>query len=233
MHSKRTDLSPEQAVYAQDAESVAGWPKTFNGNIGLADVIGQIDATVLVGLSTVFGAFTEPIVREMARKVGRPIIFPLSNPTSHAEAAAEDLIQWTNGKALVATGSPFAPVKYGNAEIAISQCNNVYIFPAVGLGVVASRALRVTDRMLLAAAHALAENSPALHNPSAPLLPVLNDVRRVTAEMAFAIGLAAQQGGVAPKTTPEELRERVQRSQWAPQYPPVASLETEQLQVSR
>jgi malate dehydrogenase (oxaloacetate-decarboxylating) len=218
LHSKRTDLSAEQSVYTQDADTVAGWPRTFNGKIGLEDVIGQIKATVLVGLSTVHGAFTEPIVREMARKTERPIIFPLSNPTAHEEATAEDLIQWTNGKALVATGSPFAPVKYGGREIAIAQCNNVYIFPAVGLGVVASRARRVTDSMLLAAAHALAENSPALHDPAAPLLPVLTDIRKVAVEMAFAVGKAAQEEGLAPKTTPEELRRKVEQGQWAPQY---------------
>jgi malate dehydrogenase (oxaloacetate-decarboxylating) len=163
--------------------------------------------------------------------VERPIIFPLSNPTSHAEAKAEDLIEWTNGKALVASGSPFAPVPYGDTQIAIAQCNNVYIFPAVGLGVVAAKASRVTDRMLLAAAHALAENSPALHDPSAQLLPYLTDIRRVAAEMAFAIGLVAQQEGVAPKTTPEELRARIEKSQWAPEYSPVGNSDNVQLEV--
>jgi malate dehydrogenase (oxaloacetate-decarboxylating) len=103
-------------------------------------VIGKIEATILIGLSTVGGAFTEPVVREMARKVQRPIIFPLSNPTSKSEANADDLIRWTDGRALVATGSPSAPVNYGGRTIPVSQCNNIYIFPAVGLGVVASRA---------------------------------------------------------------------------------------------
>jgi malate dehydrogenase (oxaloacetate-decarboxylating) len=188
---------------------------------------------VLVGLSTVAGAFTEPIVREMARKVERPIIFPLSNPTSHCEAKAEDLIEWTNGKALVATGSPFAPVPYGDKKIAIAQCNNVYIFPAVGLGVVAANASRVTDGMLLAAAHTLAENSPALHDASAQLLPLLTDIRRVAAEMAYAVGLAAQQEGVAPKTTPEELRARVQQSQWAPEYSSIDYSDRVQIEVTQ
>jgi malate dehydrogenase (oxaloacetate-decarboxylating) len=109
-------------------------------------VIGKIDATILIGLSTVGGAFSEPVVREMARKVQRPIIFPLSNPTAKSEAKAEDLIPWTDGRALVATGSPFAPVSYGGRKIPIAQCNNVHIFPAMGLGVVVSPASRVTDR---------------------------------------------------------------------------------------
>jgi malate dehydrogenase (oxaloacetate-decarboxylating) len=218
LHSKRADLSAEQQVYAQNAESVADWPKTFNGTIGLADVIGKVGANVLLGFSTVGGAFTEAIVRDMARKVERPIILPLSNPTSKAEAKPEDLIRWTDGKALVATGSPFAPVKHGEAEISIAQCNNVYIFPAVGLGLVASGATRVTDGMLLAAAHALAANSPALKNPAAPLLPVLTDVRKVAVEMAVAVGLAAQNEGLAPKTNLAALRSNVITCQWSPEY---------------
>jgi malate dehydrogenase (oxaloacetate-decarboxylating) len=218
LHSNRTDLSAEQQVYAQEAETVADWPKTFNGTIGLADVIGKVDANVLLGFSTVGGAFTEAIVREMARKVARPIILPLSNPTSKCEAQPEDLIRWTEGKALVATGSPFAPVKYGETEISIAQCNNVYIFPAVGLGLVASGATRVTDSMLMAATYALAENSPALKDPTAPLLPVLTDIRKVAVEMAVAVGVAAQREGLAPKTNLAALRSKVITSQWSPAY---------------
>src|SRR5712671_1193731 len=155
LHTGRTDLTPEQRVYAHPAERVADWPRTLHGAIGLADVIGRIEATILIGLSTVGGAFTEPIVREMARKVERPVILPLSNPTTRSEATAEDLIRWTNGRALVATGSPYPPVKYDGRSIPIAQCNNVFIFPAVGLGVVASGARRVTDGMMLAAGRVL------------------------------------------------------------------------------
>jgi malate dehydrogenase (oxaloacetate-decarboxylating) len=218
LHSGRKDLSPEQSSYAQPDERVSGWTRTSNGHIGLADVIQNIEATILIGLSTAGGAFTEAIVREMARKVERPIIFPLSNPTTKSEATADDLIRWTEGRALVATGSPFAPVNYGGRTIPIAQCNNVYIFPAIGLGVVASGARRVSDAMMLAAARALAENSPALKDPSASLLPPLTDIRRVAAEIALAIGLEAQKEGFAPKTTEEELRQRVIRNQWTPAY---------------
>src|SRR5208337_4055774 len=154
--------TPEQSVYAQPEERVAGWPRSSNGHIGLSDVIGKIDATILIGLSTVGGAFSEPVVREMARKVQRPIIFPLSNPTDKSEAKADDLIRWTDGRALVATGSPFAPVSYDGRTIPIAQCNNVFIFPAIGLGVIASGASRITDDMMLAAARALGGHSPAL-----------------------------------------------------------------------
>ena len=218
LHSGRKDLSPEQRVYAQPQEHVSGWPATANGQIGLADVIGKIEATILIGLSTVGGAFTETIVREMARKVQRPIIFPISNPTIKSEAKAEDLIRWTDARALIATGSPFAPVSYNGRRIPIDQCNNIYIFPAIGLGVVASGARRVTDPMILAAARALAENSPALHDASASLLPALTDLRKVAVEIATAVGLEAQKAGVAPKTTEEKLRQRVVETQWTPVY---------------
>ena len=218
LHTGRTDLTPEQRVYAQPAERVADWPRTSHGAIGLADVIGRIEATILIGLSTVGGAFTEPIVREMARKVERPVIFPLSNPTTRSEASPEDLIRWTDGRALVATGSPYAPVQYEGRTIPIAQCNNVFIFPAVGLGVVASGARRVTDGMMLAAARALGEHSPARTDPSGSLLPALRDVRAVARAIATAVGLEAQRAGVAPKTSPEELRDRVAATQWTPEY---------------
>ena len=218
LHSGRTDLSSEQREYAQPEDRVSAWPRTFNGHIGLADVIGNIDATILIGLSTVGGAFSEPIVREMARRVERPIIFPLSNPTSKSEAKAEDLIRWTEGRALVATGSPYAPVSYGGRKIPIAQCNNVYIFPAMGLGVVACGAKRVTEAMMLAAARALGANSPALKDPSASLLPPLTEIRRVAAEIALAVGIEAQKDGVAPKLSEDELRRRVRETQWTPAY---------------
>jgi malate dehydrogenase (oxaloacetate-decarboxylating) len=224
LHSGRKHLSPEQSVYAQPEDRVSAWPRTSNGHIGLADVIGKIDATILIGLSTVGGAFSESIVREMAGKVQRPIIFPLSNPTTKSEAKPDDLIQWTEGRALVATGSPFPPVHYGGKTIPIAQCNNVFIFPAMGLGVVASGARRVTDAMMLAAARTLAENSPALRDSSASLLPPLTDIRRVAAEIATAVGTQAQKEGVAPKLAEDELRQRVIAAQWVPAYPPFAAV---------
>jgi malate dehydrogenase (oxaloacetate-decarboxylating) len=218
LHAGRTDLTSEQRVYAQPDERVVDWPRTSRGTVGLAGVIGRIDATVLIGLSTVGGAFTEAIVREMARKVERPVIFPLSNPTTRSEASAEDLIQWTAGRALVATGSPYPPVQHEGRLIPIAQCNNVFIFPAVGLGVVASGARRVTDGMMLAAAGALGEQSPARTSPSGSLLPALRDVRAVARAIATAVGLEAQRAGLATQTSPEELRDRVAAAQWTPEY---------------
>jgi malate dehydrogenase (oxaloacetate-decarboxylating) len=214
----RTDLTPEQRVYARSAGEIASWPRTHKGFVGLADVIATVPATVLIGLSTAVGAFTEPIVREMAKKTGRPVIFPLSNPTSRAEAKPEDIIRWTDGRALVATGSPYPPAVLGGRAWIISQCNNVFIFPAVGLGVVASGARRVSDGMLIAAARRLAEMSPALADPAASLLPPLGELRSVAIEVATAVAEAAVREGHAPAAAPGTLRERVVRSQWFPAY---------------
>jgi malate dehydrogenase (oxaloacetate-decarboxylating) len=211
LREDRVDLTPEQRVYARAPNQNEG-PRW-----GLAEVIANVDATILIGLSTARGAFTEAIVREMARKTERPIIFPLSNPTERSEATASDLIQWTDGRALVASGSPFDAVAYGGRLIPIAQCNNVYIFPAVGLGLVASGAKRLTDAMMQAAAQALAESS--IKNAAEPLLPPLHDLRRVAVEIAMAVGLEAQRAGLAPLTTSETLRENVTAAHWTPQYP--------------
>jgi malate dehydrogenase (oxaloacetate-decarboxylating) len=221
LHSHRTDLRSEQMVYAQPWEKVSGWPGAAPGSIiGLQEVVDHVEASILIGLSTLPGAFTESVVRTVARKVNRPIILPLSNPTVKAEAKPVDLIQWTEGRALVATGSPFAPVQYGGKTIPIAQCNNVYIFPALGLGAVASQSRRVTSGMILASARALAEHSPALHDPAASLLPGVKVLREeVAVEIAVAVGREAQKEGLAPATTPEALREMVLAKRWSPAYP--------------
>ena len=146
----RTDLSQGQRRFAQPADRVAGWGLSEPAQ--LADVVHHVDVGVLLGLSTAAGAFTEKIVRELAAKAERPIIFPLSNPTSRAEAHPAELAAWTDGRALIATGSPFAPLRGNGVERPIAQCNNVYIFPAMGLGVTAAQATRVTDEMMRVAA---------------------------------------------------------------------------------
>jgi malate dehydrogenase (oxaloacetate-decarboxylating) len=228
LHDGRAELTSEQRVYAQPWSRISGWARSGD-KIGLFDVIKNIRATALIGLSTLADAFTEPMVREMAGKVERPIIFPLSNPTEKSEARPEDLIRWTNGRALVATGSPYAPVQFGGRTMAVSQCNNVYIFPAVGLAVMASRlsgdgtgTQRVTDAMMIAAARALAEQSPALKNSAAPLLPPLKKIREVAVEIAFAVAKEAERGasgGRSDAAIAESLRVRIVASQWFPEYP--------------
>jgi malate dehydrogenase (oxaloacetate-decarboxylating) len=218
LHRDRQDLSDEQKVYARSPEEISNWPHNQQGQIGLPEVINQIDATVLIGLSTVKGAFSEAIVRAMAKKTDRPIIFPLSNPTSHSEAEPADLTAWTEGRALVATGSPFAPVTYNGKTTEIAQCNNVFIFPAVGLGVVGSGARRVTDKMLLAAAKALGNHSPALKDPTGSLLPRVKAIRDVALDIAYAVGAKAQEEGLAPASELEALRKKRVEKQWFPEY---------------
>ena len=160
----------------------------------LADVVHHVDVGVLLGLSTAAGAFTEEIVRELAAKTERPIIFPLSNPTSRAEAHPAELDAWTEGRALIATGSPFAPLQRDGVERPIAQCNNVYIFPAMGLAVTAAQATRVTDEMMRVAAATLGEASPALTDPNLPLLPAWSDVPDVAVTIAHAVGRAGRRG---------------------------------------
>jgi malate dehydrogenase (oxaloacetate-decarboxylating) len=218
LDTDRRDLSDEQKTYARDRNEIANWPRNPHGQVGLPEVINQIDVTMLIGLSTVRGIFSEAIVRQMAKKTERPIIFPLSNPTSRSEAEPADLLAWTEGRALVATGSPFAPVKYGGKSIEIAQCNNVFIFPAVGLGLLASKARRVTDQMMLAAAKALGEQSPALRDPSASLLPNVGTIRTVALEVAYGVASKAQEQGLAAESKPEVLRQVLAESQWAPEY---------------
>lgn len=219
LHSERTDLKPEQQVYAHPWSDVAKWGMGAPKYISLAEVVREVHPTILIGLSTVAGAFDENLIREMARTVERPVVFPLSNPTSKTEAVPESLLLWTQGKAVIATGSPFAPVRLGNRLYPIAQCNNVYIFPALGLGAVASRARRVTDGMILAAARALASHSPTHDDPNGPLLPPVSKLRHVAVEIAVAVGQEAQRTGHAASSTPEELRARVTAAQWTPEYP--------------
>jgi malate dehydrogenase (oxaloacetate-decarboxylating) len=214
----RTDLSAEQRVFAQPANRVAGWG--LSGPAQLSDVVHHVDAGVLLGLSTAAGAFTEAIVRELAAKTERPIIFPLSNPTSRAEAHPVELDHWTDGRALIATGSPFAPLLRNGVERAVAQCNNVYIFPAMGLAVTAAQATRVTDEMMRVAAATLGDASPALADADQPLLPAWSDVPDVAVRIAQAVAAQAVADGVAPKRSNEELTARIAQVRWTPAYLP-------------
>jgi malate dehydrogenase (oxaloacetate-decarboxylating) len=215
----RTDLSAAQRDFAQPADRVAGWG--LSGPAQLSDVVHQVDVGVLLGLSTAAGAFTEAIVRELAAKTQRPIIFPLSNPTSKAEAHPAELDSWTDGRALIATGSPFAPLLRSGVERPVAQCNNVYIFPAMGLAVTAAQATRVTDEMMRVAAATLGDASPALADPDGPLLPAWSDVPDVAVRIAHAVAAQAVADGVAPKRSDEELTERIAQVRWTPDYPPL------------
>ena len=219
VHTGRGGLETEKAPYAQPQERLVGWNTSHSEQIGLQEVVTQVHPTILIGTAARAGAFTEAIVREMARHVKRPIIFPLSNPTSKSEAAPEDLIAWTEGRALIATGSPYPEVSYSGQMITIGQCNNMFIFPGMGLGVIAAQARRVTNQMFIAAARALSEYSPARQASTASLYPMVEDVREVSRYVALAVGLAAQQSGVAERTSQEELGRRITEQMWIPHYP--------------
>ncbi|MCX5885566.1 MAG: NAD-dependent malic enzyme [Proteobacteria bacterium] len=218
VHSGRKNLEPQKQRYAHPLNHSAGWRLVHPERITLVDVVFNVRPTILLGTGAQPGAFTEQIVREMARHVEQPIIFPLSNPTSKSEAKPADLIVWTEGRALVATGSPFPDVTYQGRVIRIGQCNNAFIFPGVGLGVIAARARHVTDEMFVVAARALHEFSPAHRDPHAPLYPALEDIRTISRQVALAVAAEAQRAGLAEKTSREELERRVDEKMWAPQY---------------
>jgi malate dehydrogenase (oxaloacetate-decarboxylating) len=208
-----------QVPYARPAAEVSGWPRDGEGRIGLAEVVTRGRPTMLIGTSTQPGAFTEALVTEMAAHVERPIIMPLSNPTSHSEARPADLIAWTQGRALIATGSPFEPVEYRGVTYQIAQANNALIFPGLGLGVTVCRARRVSDPMLAAAAQALADLSEA-NTPGAPVLPPVTSLRAVSAAVAAAVARAAQDEGLAGVPL-DDPAAQVRRAMWEPAYPAI------------
>jgi malate dehydrogenase (oxaloacetate-decarboxylating) len=212
-----------QRPYARPAAEVADWPRTGTGEApSLADVVGHVHPTMLIGTSTQAGAFTEAIVREMAAHVERPVIMPLSNPTSKAEAVPADLIAWTDGRVLVATGSPFDPVVYGETTHRIAQANNALVFPGLGLGVAVARARRVSDRMLTAAADAVARLSDAT-TPGAALLPPVDNLRQVSATVAVAVASAATADGLAEVALDDPIQQ-VHQAMWQPEYPRVVAV---------
>jgi malate dehydrogenase (oxaloacetate-decarboxylating) len=207
-----------QRPYARPAAEVASWSGAGEG-IPLAEVVARVRPTMLIGTSTQPGAFTESMVKDMAAHTERPIIMPLSNPTSKCEALPEDLIRWTDGRALVATGSPFPPVSHGGRSYQIAQANNALVFPGLGLGVIVARASRITDRMIAAAADAVAQLSDAT-KPGAPLLPPVEDLRTVSAAVGVAVAKATAQEGLA-QTPLNDPIQQVHQAMWRPEYPRV------------
>jgi malate dehydrogenase (oxaloacetate-decarboxylating) len=193
-----------------------GW--TADNPPAMERVVEGFKPTMLIGTTGQPGAFTKPMIRKMAKAVDRPAIFPFSNPTSKSEATPEDLMAWTDGRALVATGSPFDPVMVGDREVKISQGNNVYVFPGVGLGALAINARRVTDGMFTAAAHALAKEVTAADLATGALYPPLDSLRDVTAKIAACVAEAAVKEGVAD--APErDIEDVIADWIWDPQYP--------------
>jgi malate dehydrogenase (oxaloacetate-decarboxylating) len=220
VHTARRNLDAGKQRFAQPAERMADWTVVNRDRIALEEVVHHVRPTVLIGTSAQPGAFTEAIVREMAATTATPIIFPLSNPTSKSEAAPADLLAWTGGRARVATGSPFPPVELDGAVTRIGQCNNAFIFPGVGLGVIAAGARRISDAMFVAAARALSEWSPARRTPGASLYPALEQVRKVSRDVAIAVAKEAQRAGLAAPTSAHDLEKRTDARMWEPNYVP-------------
>lgn len=219
------DIQPGQQPFARKKADVAGWTLSDKNGIQLLDVVRNVKATVLVGVSGQPGAFTEDVVREMAKHTARPVIFPLSNPTSREEATPENLLNWTDGTALIGTGSPFAPVNFKGKTFHIAQTNNSYIFPGLALGILASRAKRVTDAMIMAAAKKLAALSPTQKDKNANLLPPIADSRKVGLQVGEAVGKQAIVDGVAGITDEKAFVDALHAYVWEPVYLPYERLQ--------
>jgi malate dehydrogenase (oxaloacetate-decarboxylating) len=217
------DLLDFQRPYARPAAEVADWTRSGAGQApSLAEVVAHVHPTMLIGTSTQAGAFTEALVRQMAAHVERPVIMPLSNPTSRAEATPADLIAWTDGRALVATGSPFDPVVHEETTYRIAQANNALVFPGLGLGVAVARARRVSELMLAAAADAVAGLSDAGIR-GAPLLPPVDHLREVSATVAVAVAAAAVADGLAQRPLDDPIQQ-IHQAMWQPEYPRVEAV---------
>jgi malate dehydrogenase (oxaloacetate-decarboxylating) len=217
-------IRENQQQWARPRADVAGWQLSGGEDISLLDVARNAKITALVGTSAQACAFTEEMVRAMASHTPRPIIFPLSNPTSCAEATPADLLRWTDGRAIIGTGSPFAPVDVNGTLIPIAQTNNSYIFPGLALGILVSRAQRVTDAMIMAAAKALALLSPAREDKNGRLLPRIAESRMVSMAVAQAVGRQAIADGVAAIADGAALDEQLRAYVWEAVYVPYERL---------
>jgi malate dehydrogenase (oxaloacetate-decarboxylating) len=186
----------------------------------LLDVIHCAKPDVLIGVSGQPGLFNEQVIRTMAQNSEKPIIFPLSNPSRHVEARPEQVIEWTDGNVVIATGSPFQPVEYKGKVYPIIQCNNSYIFPGIGLGVIAAKARLISDEMLMAASNALADASPMVTDPNGELLPPLTEIGNLSRKIAFAVAKVAMGQGLALPIPDEVLEQRIESNFWKPEYRP-------------
>ncbi len=209
-----------QKHFVQGKANVAGWACQYPDRIGLLDVVKNAKPTVLIGVSAQGGIFNEQVIRAMAASVARPIVFPLSNPTSCAEAAPQDLMTWTEGRAVIGTGSPFPPVVWGGKSATVAQTNNAYVFPGMGLGVLAAKATHVSDGMFAAAAQALAAASPATRDPEASLLPPVSELRIVAVTVATAIARQARAEGLCAPFDDAALPALIAAKMWEPIYRP-------------
>ncbi len=209
-----------QKPYARDPSKISDWKLGNKNKVALLDVVSNVKPTILFGCSAVHGAFTKDVISTMASHVERPMIFPLSNPTSREEAVPQDIYDWTNGKAITATGSPFSPIKFNNHEIPISQCNNAYIFPGLGLGIIAAKANRVTNEMIEAACNILSKFSPTLTDPNSPILPSFTDMEKISKAIALKVATIAREQNHATISQEIDLKKRIEAIFWKPEYKP-------------
>jgi malate dehydrogenase (oxaloacetate-decarboxylating) len=214
------DIRADQQAFVRKREEVAGWKRSGGDEINLMDVVRNVQPTVLIGVSGQPGAFTEDAIREMAKNAERPAIFPLSNPTSRAEATPQQLLEWTDGRALIGTGSPFAPVEINGKTVRIDQTNNSYIFPGLAMGIIASKAKRVSDAMIMTAARALAELSPTQKDKTASLLPAISELRGIGLQVARAVGERAIKDGLAGVADQQAFQAELSACVWEPVYVP-------------
>jgi malate dehydrogenase (oxaloacetate-decarboxylating) len=210
-------IHDDQKAFIRPRRDVAEWD-IGTGEIGLAAVVRHVQPTILIGTAGLAGAFTEEVVREMASHVDRPIILPLSNPTSKSEATPQHLLDWTDGRAITGTGSPFKPVEVNGKKVPIDQTNNSYVFPGMGLGILAVRARRVTDTMFMAAAKALAGMSPTVSDKAGRLLPPLEDLRKVSLAVAEAVAETAREEGLAEVGEDKPVAALIRDYVWTPAY---------------
>lgn len=212
-----------QKPYLRQMSEIADWATDENGKVSLLEVVKQVKPTIIIGTSGVTGAFTEEIIKEMAKHVERPMIMPMSNPTSLAEAVPADLITWTDGKALIATGSPFESIEYKGTTFEFGQSNNAFVFPGLGLGAIVAKANVFTKGMFTAAADAVAHAVDS-SDLGAPLLPRVKNLQSVSFDVAVAVAKAAIQDGVA-QNTPTDIEQAVKDAMWHPVYRTVKSTE--------
>jgi malate dehydrogenase (oxaloacetate-decarboxylating) len=211
------DLRDFQQALQQSAATIADW--SFSGEYpSLLDVMYCAQPTVLIGVSGQAGLFTEQIIRAMKKGCELPIIFPLSNPSRQVEATPEQVIEWTDGQVIVATGSPFKPVHYHGREYLITQCNNSYIFPGIGLGVIAAKARLISDEMLRSASETLAANSPLANTGRGGLLPPFTELAELSKKIAFAVARVAMQQGLALELDDNTLQQKIEDNFWRPEY---------------
>jgi len=208
-----------QMPFAQRRDRLADWKLETPTRTGLEDVINNARPTALIGTSGQSNAFTEGVVRNMARHVRQPIIFPLSNPTERSEATPTELDSWTEGRAVIGTGSPFPPLKRNGKVFRADQTNNAYVYPGIGLGAIATGSRRISDGMFIAAAHAVAANSPTKDDPRGNLLPPLSKIRDLTFHVAVAVGKQAQREGLTRPMPDEMVAAAIEDKMWSPRYP--------------